>query len=286
MRTCLLTALKLTIPTILLALFLSGCGGSGTSGTIVSPPVGGAPRFTKPLAGTPINSASPFAAGLVLAAPFNEGVGASILDLISGQAGTAGPIPFTWVTESAEFTGPAVNFTGATSVSIPASSPFFKSPPANGYSFAILFKPLDISGNSLTIALDTDTIAATALYGQGAGRLFVVRDSNNVVSHIKFTIPAAWVYLVVTVDQDRATVWANLSNGAPISGMQIQGSAACDLAKTWGSGAALPSVFYFAGSNGGAYSPSWLIAGEWIWRDRVLTAAEINTLYANPFVMY
>jgi uncharacterized repeat protein (TIGR01451 family) len=253
------------------------------------PPAPGTARFTKPAGGATVNRSNTFANGLAFLAPFTEGNGTGIKDLISGQTAQTNAA---WKTESTEFSGPAVDFTGSNGAGINATDQIFKVQPTTGYTFAYLFKPTTTANTGPNHIGDTNTIASFAAYTNvlAAGNINVgFRDANANVTQIKFPYAASgnpdWIQLVVTVASNTCTVYANYHQGVKINGMEVQGSTNCSLAKTWSyNNIALPSQFYLSGTNGQIVPPDE-VAEMAIWNNRVFSPAEVTSFYQDPFAM-
>ena len=258
------------------------------------PPAPGSARFTKPANSAVINQTNTFAKGLAFLAPFTEGSGTGIKDLVSGQIAQTNA---SWKTEGTEFSGPAVDFTGSNGAGINATDPIFKASPTTGYTFAYLFKPTTTVVGGANHLGDTNKTAFLSAYTNvlKAGAVNVgFRNASSVVTQLQFDYAASgspnWIQLVVTVDgaTSTCTVYANYNKGVKINGMQAQASTNCDVAKTWASTndgvVVLPTQFFLAGTAGQIVPPD-IVAGMAVWNNRVFTPAEVSTYYTDPFAM-
>jgi len=255
-----------------------------------SPSGGSSGRFTKPSSAATIDSSNTFANNLALLVPFTESSGTGIKELISGQTAQIDNVA-KWGSESTEFNGAFVDFTGSNGAGINATNQFFSVAPTS-FSYSVLFKYTDFNGVIASHLMDTDKTAVTSVYPHFTtpGKFAVgFRDPANTATtfFINFdsTKPLFWIHVVVTAPSTGTCyIYANISNGLESNSMKLQGTQAnCDVYNTWHR-SVNASKLYLAGTGGQAI-PHTKVAGEWIWNNRALTASEVDTFYADPFAM-
>jgi hypothetical protein len=253
------------------------------------------PHTNKPAAGSQINWSRPLAAGLVSVVPLDEGVGTNFYDAATQLSYPAmelvgsptNALPPAWfmppVSSNYPWAGPAIGNNGATAQSIlsPLQETDLIENVTNGYSYAELMEPLDIS--TFGRMMDATGSAVITTYLNIPGNLGKVATTwrnagdSAIVSFAPFTV-GEWILVLCTVQDGLGVMYIN---GAPVAS-DTNVSLASSLAGQIG-----PLHYNTSGGNDpGSQMCNANFSSWWVWNNRVLSAQEAAQMYANPWSMF